>query len=93
MVGVTTPDDSLLEEIELIFSKEQANYINTKPIHPSQKARLLDSQELHVRLKLIPNYELEMILLSFGEKVKVIQPISLKSRIMKRLEQATKQYF
>jgi len=92
IIGVTTPVNAEVEEIELIFSKEQSNYIFTKPLHPSQKASFLDSGELLVKLDLIPNCELEMTLLSFGEKVKVIKPESLKATISKRLEDASTQY-
>ena len=92
IIGVTTPEDKKSEEIELIFSKEQANYIYTKPLHPSQKAKILDSGELQVKLILIPNYELEMTLLTFGEKVKVIKPNELRSAIFERLKNAHEQY-
>ncbi len=92
IIGVTTPNDNEVETVELIFSKEQANYINTKPLHPSQRAKFLETGELQVKLKLIPNYELEMTLLSFGEKVKIISPVNLKSRIYERLVKTIKQY-
>ncbi len=93
MIGVTRGIEQEVEEIELLFTQEQADYIQTKPLHPSQKAKLNELGELHVFLKLISNFELEMTLLSFGEKVKIIKPESLKERIKKRLEVATKQYF
>jgi len=92
IIGVTTPDNAKLEEIELIFSKEQANYIYTKPIHPSQKAKFLESGELLVKLKLIPNYELETILMKYIDSVKVIKPKQLKNNIIKRLKKAFKNY-
>jgi predicted DNA-binding transcriptional regulator YafY len=92
IIGVSTPDQSEPEDIELIFSKEQANYINTKPLHPSQKPKLLENGELRVILNLIPNYELEMTILSFGDRVKVIKPLSLKNIIAKRLKSAAQQY-
>jgi len=93
IIGVSTPNESTLEEIELVFSREQANYINTKPLHPSQKAKLLETGDLKIVLNLIPNHELEMTILSFGERVKVIKPISLKKAIATRLENAAKHYF
>lgn len=92
IIGVTTPNDCVSEKIELIFSKEQAKYIETKPLHPSQKCKRLENGDLHVKLKLIPNYELEMKLLSFGEKVKVIKPEVLVTSISDRLKEAAKQY-
>lgn len=92
IIGVTTPEDKNPEEIELIFSKEQANYVYTKPLHPTQKSKFLEGGELQVIVNLIPNYELEMTILSFGEKVIVIKPEYLKTIIEKRLEKAVKQY-
>ena len=92
IIGVTTPENNEPMEVELIFTSEQANYVFTKPLHPTQKAKQLDSGELEVKLNLIPNFELEMTLLSFGEKVKIVQPHGLKKRIMERLETAAKQY-
>ncbi len=86
IIGVTVPNNKEIEEIELIFTKEQADYIKTKPLHPSQKSKILESGELNIRLKLIPNYELEMLLLSFADKVKIIKPKSFKKRIAKRLK-------
>jgi predicted DNA-binding transcriptional regulator YafY len=93
IIGVTKPKDHTIEEVELIFSEEQAKYISTKPLHPSQRSSVLESGELQVRLRLIPNYELEMKILSFGEKVKVKHPIELQNSIIKRLDLAYKNYF
>ncbi len=92
IIGVTTPKDGKVEEIELLFTQEQANYINTKPLHGSQRTKQLDSGELLVKLNLIPNYELETLILNFGEKVKVIHPEHLKTKIKERLNVAFKQY-
>lgn len=92
IIGVTKPEGAEIQEVELIFSPEQSNYIFTKPLHPSQRAKYLENRELQVKLKLIPNYELEMTLLSFGEKVKVEKPVNLKTRIKERLNDALKQY-
>lgn len=92
IIGVTTPTNCMPEEIELIFTKEQANYIATKPIHPSQKAKLLDTGELHVLLKLIPNYELEMKLLSYGETVRVVKPEGIREKIKKRIRNALENF-
>ncbi|MBN2819313.1 MAG: WYL domain-containing protein, partial [Bacteroidales bacterium] len=92
IIGVTKPIDGVTEEIKLIFSKEQADYIHTKPIHASQKARFIDTGELLVTIKVIPNYELEMLLLAFGEKVKVIAPDVLVCKMKDRLSRALGNY-
>jgi predicted DNA-binding transcriptional regulator YafY len=92
IIGVTKPEGARVQEIVLIFSPKQANYIHTKPLHPTQRAKYLENGELQVKLKLIPNYELEMTLLSFGEKVKVENPTDLKNKIKERLNYTLKQY-
>ena len=92
IIGVSTPRNAKVETIELLFTAEQANYIKTKPLHPSQKSKMLNNGMLQVKLNLIPNYELEMTLLSFGEKVKVLSPTYLRERIKQRLAKAINEY-
>lgn len=87
LVGVTHPVGINLQEIVLKFSLEVAPYVITKPIHPSQKHKN-DQTGLEVRIKVIPNFELERLVLSFGEQVKVISPQDFKERISQRLKSA-----
>jgi len=91
IVGVTRPEGIELQEIGLLFSKTIAPYILTKPIHPSQKHEN-DSLGLKVKIKVIPNYELEKLILSFGEDVKVLYPYELKKRIAYRVTQMQLNY-
>jgi predicted DNA-binding transcriptional regulator YafY len=92
MIGVTRTEGAEVEKVELIFDKQQAPYIQTKPVHPSQKSSVLESGELEVRIEVVINYELEMKLLSFGEKVKVVAPVGLKEQILYRLNKASRLY-
>ena len=91
LVGVTWPEGVDLQEIVLKFSSEVAPYVITKPLHPSQKQKN-DSSGLEVRLKVIPNFELERLVLSFGEQVKVISPQDFRERIAQRLNSAGRLY-
>lgn len=84
IIGVTRPDEGEVEKIVLEFTKEQAPYIITKPLHPTQKHEWV-GDKLRVEIEVIPNYELETLILSFGEKVTVISPIVLKRRISQRI--------
>ena len=78
--------------IKLIFNKEQAPYIKTKPFHSTQKMKVLEDDSLEIRINIIINYELEMKILSFGEKVKVITPEKLVLKIKERIKQQLKNY-
>lgn len=83
IIGVTMPVDGKVEEVVLKFTKEQAPYIITKPIHPSQKHKELEDGLL-VRINVIPNFELERLILSFGNSVEVVLPKELKEGILKK---------
>lgn len=88
LVGVTRPKGTELQELVLKFSTEVAPYVITKPIHPSQKHRNAPTG-LEVKIKVIPNFELERLILSFGEQVKVISPQDFRERISQRLKSAS----
>lgn len=91
LVGVTWPDGVNLQEVVLKFSPEVAPYVITKPIHPSQKHKN-EPNGLEVKIEVIPNFELERLILSFGEQVKIISPQDFKDRISQRLKSATSLY-
>jgi predicted DNA-binding transcriptional regulator YafY len=91
LVGVTNPNDVDLQEIILRFSPDVAPYVLTKPIHPSQKPKN-EPTGLEVRIKVIPNFELERLVLSFGEQVQVMSPKSFKDRIFNRIKSASSLY-
>lgn len=91
IIGVTKKVNDELQTIKLWFSPNQAPYIITKPIHPSQKIK--NSEDgLEVTISVVPNYELEKLILSFGESVKVISPNSFREIILDRIKNSVKNY-
>ncbi len=52
----------------------------------------LEDGSVLIRIKVIPNFELEQVLLSFGESVIVLEPEVLKNRIKERVTAASKNY-
>lgn len=85
-IGPTRNDEEDLQEVKLLFYDSAVDYMQTKALHPSQKSpKLMEDGSLEVRIPLIPNYELETLILSFGEKVKVVSPPSLVKRISERI--------
>jgi predicted DNA-binding transcriptional regulator YafY len=91
IIGVTKPEGKPVEKIILRFNSEQAPYILTKPLHPTQKKKDLVNG-VEVSIEVIQNYELERLILSFGERVKVIAPADLRERITIYLRDALEQY-
>src|SRR5690606_728112 len=91
IIGVTRYNEDCIN-VKLLFTPEQAPYIETKPIHPTQKHERTENGELEVTINVIPNYELEVLILSFGEKVQVLGPLSLREKIYNRIKQSFEKY-
>jgi predicted DNA-binding transcriptional regulator YafY len=89
--GIIT-DRTKPEKIKLWFSNAQADYIKSLPLHHSQKIVSENETESIIELYLCPTYDFVMELLSIGKEVKVLEPISLKKEMIKRLEATLKHY-
>lgn len=85
--GVTVMTAKQLIYIELKIDKSNAPYIITKPIHHTQE--LLEEYEdgsIRIGFSVHHNYELERLILGFGESVEVLKPERLRERIRNRLK-------
>ena len=76
----------------LHFKGKTAKYMETKPLHGSQKSRWLDNNSLEITLSLIINYELERLLLSYVDSVLILKPKRLATVIKNRLKEALIHY-
>ena len=78
--------------MHLKFERRTVYTLLTKPIHPS--LRVVEETPDHTifSLRLIPNFELETILLSLAGEAQVLQPAWLAQRIRERLEKALQEY-
>jgi predicted DNA-binding transcriptional regulator YafY len=92
VIGVTKPVDQNPENIKLHFHAQTGKYIESKPLHGSQKSKWLSNDLLEVNLEVMINYELERLILSYGDSVKVISPGRFVTLIQARLYNAQKRY-
>ncbi|NLE34144.1 MAG: WYL domain-containing protein [Bacteroidales bacterium] len=92
IIGVTHQADTEPVDIDLFFTPEQAPYIITKPLHGSQRKISHDDKGLHIRIKVKPNYELEKLLMSFGDNLVVLSPLSIRQKIAERMSRAADAY-
>lgn len=104
IVGVTLPRNAKIEKILLWVSDEQYPYIETKPIHGSQRT-LKSVNEVKVRgkygytdgrfveLMCIPNRELLMLLASYLNGVVVLSPTTIRDEIASHIRQLYEIYF
>ena len=92
IIGVTKPVDSETEKVVLHFKGRTGNYMETKPLHGSQKSKWIDDNTLEVTLDIIINYELESLILSYAESVEVKKPKSLTVIVKNKLKAALTKY-
>lgn len=92
VIGVTLDKDAKLEKIQLKISNELYPYIQTKPLHGSQKIKEKGETFVLIELELIPNYELESLILSFGDGIEVLSPEALRNKIKNRVQVSLNNY-
>jgi len=85
VVGVTVNKEKPLERVVLSVINSLLPYIETKPLHSSQKIIYRGEKSSEVAIDVIPNYELESLILSHGERMNVIKPLDLRDRIAKKV--------
>lgn len=90
--GIINSSDNELIEIILSFDPFQGKYVKSFPLHESQKVILDNQNETRVQLSLYITYDFLLELLSFGDRVKVISPDSLREEICDIYNNALKQY-
>ncbi|MGV8878100.1 MAG: helix-turn-helix transcriptional regulator [Sphingobacteriaceae bacterium] len=90
--GIMSGDGQPPQKVVLSFDPVQGKYIKSLPLHSSQQILIDNEEELRISLELYLTFDLFMEIRSFGEDVKVIEPISLKKQIIDSLQSAVNQY-
>jgi predicted DNA-binding transcriptional regulator YafY len=91
VVGVTVLEKPI-EKIRLRIDPSLWPYIETKPIHGSQMRLKEITQSIEVQLELIVNYEFVSQLLSYGDRIQVLQPESLVQHIKIKINRMVQNY-
>lgn len=92
IVGVTLPNEAKLARVVVKVSKNLFPYIQTKPIHGSQKIKERGQDHVILTFDIMPNYEFESILLSYGEGLEVLAPDGLREKIKNRVKAINEKY-
>lgn len=91
VIGVTVPDGDA-EDVVIKVTCKRFNYIRTKPIHLSQ--RIIEEAEGYaiISINVKVNNELESLILSFGDDMEVIAPLTLRDRIAEKIQAMNHKY-
>jgi predicted DNA-binding transcriptional regulator YafY len=92
VIGVTILKGQSLVKIVFETTSLAGNYIKTKPIHGSQKIITDTNEKFIFSLEVIPNMELDKIILGIGEFINVLEPVSYRSHIISRLKRNLELY-
>lgn len=74
------------QEILLKFDREQANYIKALPLHHSQTIIAENETETIFRVSLVPTYDFQREILSYGKRVQVLAPESFIQELKAEVE-------
>jgi len=92
-IGVTVLGDKQLQTVLFKVDRFNAPYIVTKPFHSSQKiVEKYSDGSITFSIYVHHNFELERLLLGFGESLQVLSPRSLRRRMRYKFKQGSLLY-
>lgn len=92
MVGVSRQVDSECQKVRFWVSKGTQPYVETKPIHGSQRLVSQDERGAVFEIDVIINFELKQLLLSHGANLAVLSPAALRNEMTENLKKTLNNY-
>jgi predicted DNA-binding transcriptional regulator YafY len=92
MIGVSRSEDAVLENVVLHFNQLTGKYMENKSIHETQKHKWINTDTLELKINVAINYEVERLILSYGDSVTVIEPQHLIDKIKLKINNALRNY-
>ena len=92
VIGVTAPPGSPVTRVVLRFRRPEAEYVLSLPLHHSQQTIADTSTHVELSLNVVLNHELEREILAYGEEVAVLEPVSLREGMAKRVKALQERY-
>lgn len=90
--GIFTNPEIAPQRIKIKVLAVERSYLNTLPLHESQKEELKEQDYSIFSFYLAPTIDFVMELLSFGNNIEVIAPESLREKVYNILQQTIKYY-
>ena len=93
IVGVTRPENAIVETVSLRVDAKTAPYLETRPIHHSQRLSTSDTTWTVYQYTLIPNYEFISEVLRLGDSAQLLFPESLREVIARNVYNLNSMYY
>ena len=92
MIGITLESGAKPERIVLKATKNQAEYLKTRPIHFSQIVCQENNEGCIFSLEVIINYDLISELFSYQDQIVILEPESLRNKMKNIMENTRSLY-
>ena len=86
--GIVANLDDKPEKITLSFKQNQKGFVKSLPIHHSQKILIDNNEEYRIELNLIPTYDFYQELLTHAERLKIVEPKTVRIKYLEFLQTA-----
>jgi predicted DNA-binding transcriptional regulator YafY len=93
VVGVSVIENAEPEKIILEVNKNLWSYIESKPLHGSQRIKVKTDSKVVIEITVQLNHELTALIFSYIDAIEVIEPQSLRDRFKSISETLHKKYF
>lgn len=91
VIGVTV-SNSRAERVQFKIDHKNAPYVITKPFHTTQRIIEKTNEGVIFNIFVQINFELERLILGFGDTIEVLKPLKLRNRMLNKLKTAVKHY-
>lgn len=86
--GIVSTLDKQPEKIILSFKHSQKGFVKSLPIHHSQKILIDNEEEYKIELTLAPTYDFYQELLTHAERLKIVEPKTVRDKYVEFLRKA-----
>lgn len=93
VIGVTVKQNDIPQKVLIKVARDLWPYIESKPIHGSQKVKSKNENDVEIEISVQLNHELISSLFSYMDGIEIEEPESLRSQIKDKLEQTLKNYY
>ena len=91
VIGITVnPEEPI--DIHIKVLRESMGYVKTKPLHQSQNTLEKHDDYMVISINVIPNYELDSKILSFGTAMEILSPESYRTHIAEKIHAMNEKY-
>lgn len=90
--GIIVNDGTPTEQVQIKVYGHQVNYVETLPLHHSQK-KTIDTEEYSIfTYNIKPTFDFKQALLAYGEGIEVLKPESLRAEMEDHINRMMKRY-